>query len=52
MADLPKIPTLRVSGAAAIVTALYVVAIFGTLHLVAISHPNSRFGRAWLALGF
>lgn len=52
MALTPNLPNLKVSGAAAIVTGLYVVAIFGTLHLVAISHPNSRFGRAWLALGF
>lgn len=42
----------KVGGADALKVSLYVVAIFGTAHLVAISHPNSRLGRAWLALGF
>lgn len=50
MAVIPSIG--KVGGADALKVTLYVVAIFGTLHLVAISHPNSRWGRAWLALGF
>lgn len=45
-------PSLKVSGAAALVTALYVVAIFGALHLLAISKPDNKYARAWLGLGF
>lgn len=29
-----------------------VVAVFGTLHLLALSTPDSRLGRAFIALGF
>lgn len=29
-----------------------IVAIFGTLHLLALSTPDSRLGRAFIALGF
>lgn len=52
MAD-SVIPSIgKVGGADALKVALYVFVIFGTLHLVAISHPNSRWSRAFLALGF
>jgi len=29
-----------------------IVAVFGTLHLLALSAPDSRIGRAFIALGF
>lgn len=29
-----------------------VVAVFGTLHLLALSSPDSRWGRAFISLGF
>lgn len=29
-----------------------VIAVFGTLHLLALSSPDSRLGRAFIALGF
>jgi len=29
-----------------------VVAVFGTLHLLALSSPDSRLGRAFISLGF
>lgn len=51
MAKVP-VPVFRISGAGGIVVALYVLAIFGTLHLVAISRPESRFAKTLLALGF
>lgn len=46
------VPVFRINGANALVTFLYVAAIFGALHLLAISKPDSRFAKAWLALGF
>jgi len=29
-----------------------IVAVFGTLHLLALTSPDSRFARAFIALGF
>lgn len=46
------IPVLKVSGTVAIMVFLYVVVIFGTLHLVAMSRPKSKFAQAWTLLGF
>lgn len=40
------------SGSMALVTALYIVAIFGTAHLVAASYPDAKAAKAWLGLGF
>lgn len=51
MANIP-VPVFRVNGASALVIALYVVALFGAAHLAAISKPDNRIARAWLALGF
>jgi hypothetical protein len=36
----------------AVFTAATVVAVFGTAHLLALSSPDSRLGRAFFALGF
>jgi hypothetical protein len=36
----------------AVFTVAVVVAVFGTAHLLALSSPDSRLGRAYIALGF
>ena len=50
MAD--SLPHFHVSGLHTTATFLVVVAVFGTLHLLAISAPDRRSAQAWLALGF
>lgn len=45
-------PHFHISGIHALIVFLYVVAAFGSLHLLALSMPNNRVSRAWLALGF
>jgi hypothetical protein len=50
MAVRVPIPTVRITGAEAIVTLLYVIAMLGALKLVALSYPNARLSRAWLTL--
>ena len=53
MATGISVPVLRVSGVFALIVCLYVVAIFGSLHLLALSKPQSKTAQAWLgALGF
>jgi len=51
VANVP-VPVFRINGASAIVTFLYVVVLFGALHLLAISKPTNRVAAAWLSLGF
>lgn len=51
MANIP-VPVLRINGVSAVVVFLYVVAIFGSLHLLAISKPDSKLAKAWLSLNF
>lgn len=51
MAD-GAIPVVKVSGTVAVMVFLYVVVIFGSLHLLAISHPGNKYAQAWIALGF
>lgn len=46
------IPVLKVSGTVAIMITLYVVVIFGTLHLLALSFPDSKLAKSWILLGF
>lgn len=46
------IPVLKISGTVALIVFLYVVVIFGTLHLLALSKPDSKFAKAWVLLGF
>lgn len=46
------IPVLKVSGTVALILFLYVVVLFGTLHLVALSYPDSKLAKAWVLLGF
>lgn len=50
MANVP-VPVFRISGAGGIVVALYVVAVFGSLHLLAISKPDNSWSQAYLGLG-
>ena len=52
MATTIPIPAFKIGGLQAAVLFLYVVAIFGSLHLLAISHPEWRWSKAWLGLGF
>lgn len=51
MANVP-VPTFRIGGTSGLVILLYVTALFGTLHLLAISKPDNKFAQAWIALGF
>lgn len=51
MANVP-VPVFRISGAGGIVVALYIFAIFGTLHLAAMSAPEKRWAKVLIALGF
>ena len=51
MANIP-VPVLKVGGASAIITFLYVFVLFGALHLYAISTPDKKFSKAVIALGF
>lgn len=46
------IPVLKISGTVALIIFLYVTILFGTLHLVALSYPNSKLAKAWVLLGF
>ena len=41
-----------ISGTQAIVLAVFMLAIFGSLHLLAASHPGNRVSQAYVALGF
>jgi hypothetical protein len=52
MATNIPIPVLKVSFAQTLIIFLTVTVVFGALHLLAISKPNNRFFKAWLALGF
>jgi hypothetical protein len=46
------LPHFHISGIHALVTFLYIVAIFGALHLLAASMPDNKAAEAWLSLGF
>jgi hypothetical protein len=46
------IPVLKISGTVALIIFLYVTVLFGTLHLVALSFPDSKLAKAWVLLGF
>lgn len=47
------LPHFHVSGIHALVTFLYIVAVFGALHLLASSYPDSKVSKAWIGgLGF
>lgn len=43
---------LKINGTQGIIIFLFVVATFGTLHLLAASAPDNKLSRAWHALGF
>ena len=43
---------MKVNGTQGVVIFLFVVATFGTLHLLAASLPESKFSRSWFGLGF
>jgi hypothetical protein len=45
-------PHFHISGIHAVVNFLYIVAVFGALHLLAISMPSNKLSQSWLGLGF
>lgn len=45
-------PHVHISAVHMAANVAVVVAVFGTLHLLALSTPDSRLGRAFIALGF
>lgn len=46
------VPVFRVGGTSGLVIALYVIAFFGAMHLLAISKPDNKIAQAWISLGF
>lgn len=46
------IPVLKISGTVALIIFLYVTILFGTLHLLTLSYPQSKWAKAWVLLGF
>lgn len=49
---MATMPHFHVSGVHATIVFLFVVAVFGSLHLLAASMPSSQVSQAWVALGF
>lgn len=45
-------PHVHISAVSLAASTAAVVAVFGTLHLLALSAEDSRLGRAFIALGF
>jgi len=45
-------PHFHLSGMHALVIFLEMIVLFGAVHLLAVSFPNSKASQAWLALGF
>lgn len=45
-------PHTHISPVHLIAASLAVIAVFGTVHLLTLTYPNTRAARAWLALGF
>lgn len=45
-------PHVHISPTHLLASTAAVVAVFGTLHLLALASPDSRAGRAFIALGF
>ena len=48
----PMVPVFRISGTQAVIIFLTVLVTFGTLHLVTLSFPNSKWAQAFVLLGF
>lgn len=46
------LPHFHVSGMHGFIVFLFVVVTFGSLHLLAMSAPDSSLSKAWLGLGF
>jgi len=45
-------PHFHISGIHGVVIFLFVVAVFGALHLAAAAHPDNAVSQGWTALGF
>ncbi len=43
---------MKVNGVQGLVVFLFVLATFGSLHLLAASMPDSKFAKIWFGLGF
>ena len=43
---------LKVSGIQGVIIFLFVVATFGSLHMLAASKPDTKLSKMWIALGF
>lgn len=43
---------MKVNGIQGLVVFLFVLATFGSLHLLAASMPDSKFAKIWFGLGF
>ena len=43
---------MKVNGMQGVIVFLFVVATFGSLHLLAASFPDSKISHAWRGLGF
>lgn len=43
---------LKVNGMQGLVIFLFIVAMFGSMHLLAASMPESKFSQIWFGLGF
>lgn len=45
-------PHVHLSGMTGLLLVLFIIAAFGSMHLLAASAPDNKFARGWLALGF
>ena len=46
------LPHFHLSGMEGVILFLYIVAVFGALHLAACSFPDNSLSRAWRGAGF
>jgi len=45
-------PHFHVSGIHALITFLYIIVAFGSLHVLSLSFPDSMLSQAWIGAGF
>lgn len=43
---------MKINGMQGVIIFLFIVATFGSMHLLAASLPESRFAKIWFGLGF
>ena len=49
---MATLPHFHVSGIHGLITFLFIVVAFGSIHLLAASYPDSPASQAWTGLGF